>query len=77
MSKIESIISDNIMHFDGHVYDVDVEKMVKELKALVDAELIGDGKPQFLTKSKLKEQIAWCDGRESLRAEQRKILESL
>ena len=35
-------------------------------------EIVGDGEPQFLRKGKVKEGIAWYEGRQQLRAEIRK-----
>ena len=46
----------------------ELDKLEKE-KML---EIVGDGEPQFLHKDKIKEGIAWCDGRQQLRAEIRK-----
>lgn len=61
LDRIITVYSDNKHGLKVELVALFINKM---------EEIIGEGEAQFLTKDKLKEQIAWCEGREQLRKEQ-------
>lgn len=67
---IEQAIQDTMKEWKQGIFEEYTTRLIQS----VGEELIGDGTPQILRKSKLKEDIAWCNGRNKLREEQRSRL---
>lgn len=76
MSKLEEeighVLANDCRTPRGCVLDHD--NAINEILTLFSEtieEVIGEAQPQFLTKNRLKEDMAWCNGRNKLRQEQR------